>query len=126
MPFYITHIILNLITIIILKNQSIMRIILTLIILNLFLIFNLISYLFLITFHFGDYEANNAASIGRYFGLIYVTWAILCIFLMYQNFIKDRLFLFKNLKFIIFVIIWSISITTLLISQKSFFKIRTK
>ena len=64
LPFYVTHILLNLMTITMLYKQfNLKKFIVTLVIINFFVIFNLFTYLLLITFHFGDYEAENVASI---------------------------------------------------------------
>ena len=121
LPYYITHILLNIITIIMLyKLFNLKNFTVSLILINFFVIFNLFTYLLLITFQFGDYEAENVASIGRYFGLIYVTWIIIFAVVCYYYLIKFSIF--SKTKLITFLTIYISAILVLLFSQNHYLK----
>lgn len=121
LPFYLTHIILNLFSIIALQKKIGIRSTLkVLLILNSFLLFNLLTYLILITFHFSFYEAENAASIGRYLGISYVMWITVIICLIYQIYFKAIFNFSIKFKPVFFLGIWVISTGSMLFSQNYF------
>ena len=123
LPNYVTHLLLNLITVIILHKQiNIKRLIIILAILNIFVVCNLFTYLLLITFHFGDYESENVASIGRYFGLIYVVWLVVIAVLFYNILLKPIFISRTKTKLIFILISYLASISVLLFTQDHYSK----
>ena len=124
LPYYITYLILNLITIFLLKKQfNITKTLLIFSIINCFFIFNLFTYLYLMVIYFHDYEAENVASIGRYFGIIHITWVIISSFLIYKKLIKPLFISNRINKFITLIILGMISVATLIFTQNYFLKL---
>jgi len=80
-------------------------------------------HLYFYVIYFVDYEAENVASIGRYFGLIYITWAIVSIMLFYTILVKEAFSVRKKTQIIAFASVWIISVGILLFTQNYYLKL---
>lgn len=124
LPFYTTYGLLSFIIILMLyKNKSAKVTIFAFFLLNLFVLFNLITFLLLITFYFGNYEAQNVASIGRYFGTIFVTLITISIIMIYRFFLRINVISYYKINLISLFSIWLSCVFVLIFSQNYFLKL---